>query len=67
MHDLLLFSRVSEYPIFHGKKIMSRKLVQDASNLEDHPLTCKWLIGPWPSQVPNSWGYSPSKWPFHGL
>ena len=33
--------------------------------LEDHPRTCNWFIS-MVSKSPN-WGYSPSKWHFHGL
>ena len=30
--------------------------------LEDHPMTCKWLITMVIVVVPKTWGYSPSKW-----
>ena len=54
------------WPIFMGKLASFREgRLQVAPHLEDHPRTCKWLMT-MVSKFPK-WGYSPYKWPFHGL
>ena len=49
-----------------GKTFPNKKIrMKPPTYLEDHPMTCKWLT----TMVSKSpkWGYSPYKWPFHGL
>ena len=65
-------SQLSGYPLIRKVEVGEEEGEEEkdghvtlANHLEDHPRTCKWLII-MVSQSPN-WGYSPSKWAFHGV